>query len=105
MSDKYFVDTDILMYAHDTSAGAKHERAKAVVEDLWRDRTGVVSTQLLPRVRVTTGARSIGGIVLLFRKGQAHRARSGPGSRSRPSHNLELCRPGCGQRITYAIDV
>jgi predicted nucleic acid-binding protein len=25
MSDKYFVDTNILMYAHDTSTGAKHE--------------------------------------------------------------------------------
>ena len=31
MSDKYFVDTNILMYAHDTSAGVKHERAKALV--------------------------------------------------------------------------
>ena len=27
MSDRYFVDTNILMYAHDTAAGAKHERA------------------------------------------------------------------------------
>src|SRR5262249_56384421 len=47
MSDKYFVDTNILMYAHDMSAGAKHERAKALVEELWRDRTGIVSTQVL----------------------------------------------------------
>ena len=30
MSDRYFVDTNILMYAHDTSAGEKHERAKAL---------------------------------------------------------------------------
>jgi predicted nucleic acid-binding protein len=37
MSDKYFVDTNILMYAHDTAAGEKHERAKSVVEELWRD--------------------------------------------------------------------
>jgi predicted nucleic acid-binding protein len=29
MSDRFFVDTDILMYAHDRAAGAKHERAKA----------------------------------------------------------------------------
>jgi predicted nucleic acid-binding protein len=35
MSDKYFVDTNILMYAHDAAAGAKHERARALVEDLW----------------------------------------------------------------------
>jgi len=52
MSDKYFVDTNILMYAHDTSAGVKHERAKALVEELWRDRTGVVSTQVLQELSV-----------------------------------------------------
>jgi predicted nucleic acid-binding protein len=52
MSDKYFVDTNILMYAHDTSVGAKHERAKALVEKLWRERTGVVSTQVLQELSV-----------------------------------------------------
>lgn len=52
MSDKFFVDTNILMYAHDTSAGEKHVRAKALVEELWRDRTGVVSTQVLQELSV-----------------------------------------------------
>jgi len=52
MSDRYFVDTNILMYAHDASTGAKHERAKALVEELWRDRTGVVSTQVLKELAV-----------------------------------------------------
>ena len=52
MSDRYFVDTNILIYAHDTSAGVKHERAKALVEGLWRDRTGVVSTQVLQELAV-----------------------------------------------------
>jgi predicted nucleic acid-binding protein len=52
MSDKYFVDTNILMYAHDNATGAKHERAKALVERLWRDRTGVVSTQVLQELAV-----------------------------------------------------
>ena len=28
MSDRYFVDTNILMYAHDTARGVKHDRAK-----------------------------------------------------------------------------
>jgi predicted nucleic acid-binding protein len=37
---------------HDTSAGAKHERAKALVEELWRDRTGVVNTQVLQELSV-----------------------------------------------------
>ena len=52
MSDRYFVDTNVLMYAHDTSAATKHERAKALVEELWRDRTGVVSTQVLQELSV-----------------------------------------------------
>ena len=52
MSDKYFVDTNVLMYAHDTSAGEKHQRAKALVEELWRDRTGVVSTQVLQELSI-----------------------------------------------------
>ena len=52
MSDKYFVDTNILMYAHDASAGAKHERARTLVEELWRDRTGVLSTQVLQELAV-----------------------------------------------------
>jgi predicted nucleic acid-binding protein len=52
MSDKYFVDTNILMYAHDKAAGEKHERARVLVEQLWRDRTGVVSTQVLQELTV-----------------------------------------------------
>jgi predicted nucleic acid-binding protein len=57
MSDKYFVDTNILMYAHDTSAGEKHDRAKTLVEELWRDRTGVVSTQVLQELSVNLRKR------------------------------------------------
>jgi predicted nucleic acid-binding protein len=52
MSDKYFVDTNILMYAHDSSAGAKHERARAIVKELWQSRSGVVSTQVLQELCV-----------------------------------------------------
>lgn len=52
MSDRFFVDTNILMYAHDSAAGKKHERAKALVEDLWETRSGVVSTQVLQELAV-----------------------------------------------------
>lgn len=52
MNAKQFVDTNILMYAHDVSAGAKHQRAKALVEELWRTRSGVVSTQVLQELCV-----------------------------------------------------
>ena len=52
MSDRYFVDTNILMYAHDKAAGEKHERARTLVEELWRERKGVVSTQVLQELTV-----------------------------------------------------
>lgn len=47
MPDKYFVDTNILMYAHDRSAGLKHERARQLIERLWTSGQGVLSTQVL----------------------------------------------------------
>ncbi len=47
MSDKFFVDTNILFYAHDRTAGLKHERAKRLINDLWESGAGVLSTQVL----------------------------------------------------------
>src|SRR5271169_5067060 len=47
MSDKCFVDTNILVYAHDRSAGAKHQRAQMLLEQLWDSGLGVLSTQVL----------------------------------------------------------
>jgi predicted nucleic acid-binding protein len=47
MSDKYFIDTNILVYAHDRSAGAKHQRARTLLEQLWDSGQGVLSTQVL----------------------------------------------------------
>lgn len=47
MADKYFVDTSILIYAHDRSAGVKHDRARQVIERLWTTGQGVLSTQVL----------------------------------------------------------
>jgi predicted nucleic acid-binding protein len=42
-----FVDANVLIYAHDLDAGRKHDIAKAVLRDLWADRSGVLSTQVL----------------------------------------------------------
>jgi predicted nucleic acid-binding protein len=47
MTVKTLVDTNVLIYAHDVDAGGKHEAAKAVLRDLWSQRTGVISTQVL----------------------------------------------------------
>lgn len=47
MNDKCFVDTNILVYAHDRSAGVKHQRARTLLEQLWDSGQGVLSTQVL----------------------------------------------------------
>jgi len=47
MAEKYFVDTNILIYAHDRSLGVKHERARLAIERLWQSGLGVLSTQVL----------------------------------------------------------
>src|SRR5258705_9075543 len=52
MADKFFVDTNILIYAHDTSGGLKHARAKQLIEKLWDTGEGVLSTQVLQELCV-----------------------------------------------------
>lgn len=47
MSAKTFVDTNVLIYAHDIDAKRKHDVAKSVLLELWSERTGVVSMQVL----------------------------------------------------------
>ncbi len=53
MSDKVFVDTNVLVYAHDLSAETRHAKAFTVVEALWEAETGVISTQVLQEFYVT----------------------------------------------------
>ncbi len=52
MSVSCFVDTNILVYAHDRSAGEKHRVALELVSELWQDRTAAVSTQVLQELYV-----------------------------------------------------
>ncbi len=52
MTEKYFVDTNILIYAHDRSTGIKHERARHLIENLWTNGHGVLSTQVLQELCV-----------------------------------------------------
>ena len=42
-----FVDTSVLVYAHDTSDVRRQPIAARVLDDLWRTRDGVLSTQVL----------------------------------------------------------
>jgi len=52
MSDKAFVDTNILVYAHDLVPGVKHDRARELIEKLWTAGGGVLSTQVLQELCV-----------------------------------------------------
>ncbi len=58
MSDKCFVDTNVLVYAHDRSAGLKHDRARQLVEALWASGLGVLSTQVLQELCVNVRRRA-----------------------------------------------
>ena len=47
MTVKVFVDTNVLVYAYDRGAGSRHERAQSLLEKLWKEGNGIVSTQVL----------------------------------------------------------
>jgi predicted nucleic acid-binding protein len=53
MSDREFVDTNILIYAFDRTAGKKRETAVALLARLWSDRIGCLSLQVLQEFYVT----------------------------------------------------
>ena len=53
-ANRQFVDTNVLVYAHDVTAGDKHTRARALVEELWETREGCLSVQVLQEFFVTT---------------------------------------------------
>jgi predicted nucleic acid-binding protein len=58
MNDKCFVDTNILMYAHDRAAGVKHQRARSLIERLWSSGGGVLSTQVLQELCINIRRKS-----------------------------------------------
>lgn len=53
MNDDVFVDTNVLVYAHDADAGPRHAVARALIEGMWEDRSGTLSTQVLQEFYVT----------------------------------------------------
>lgn len=73
MSDKYFVDTNILVYAHDRTTGIKHTRAKQLLEGLWDSGKGVLSTQVLQELCINLRRKAgspmpVGEVRLLIRE-------------------------------------
>lgn len=59
MSDRIFVDTNILVYAHDVDAGDKHTVAARRLQELWDARCGVLSTQVLQEFYVTVTRKMV----------------------------------------------
>jgi predicted nucleic acid-binding protein len=53
MNDKTFVDTNVLVYAHDLDEHEKRARAHDVLRTLWENGTGIVSPQVLQEFYVT----------------------------------------------------
>ncbi|MEK7866684.1 MAG: PIN domain-containing protein [Planctomycetota bacterium] len=47
MSGSIFVDTNVLVYAHDQTDPTKNARAQGVLLDLWATRRGTTSAQVL----------------------------------------------------------
>jgi predicted nucleic acid-binding protein len=46
-STPVFVDTNVLVYAHDRSETRRQPVAQALLAELWRNRSGALSTQVL----------------------------------------------------------
>lgn len=45
--NQQFLDTNILIYAHDLSAGPKHTHARGPIQELWQSGEGCLSVQVL----------------------------------------------------------
>lgn len=57
MSDEpiyQFVDTNILVYAYDSTAGSKRQQAQVLLNELWVSRRGCLSIQVLQEFYVVT---------------------------------------------------
>jgi predicted nucleic acid-binding protein len=50
---RQFIDTNILVYAHDYSAGSKYEIARGLLKNLWEEKNGCLSIQVLQEFYVT----------------------------------------------------
>lgn len=54
-----FVDTNVLLYAYDATAGDRHAAARALVDRLWSERRGAVSVQVLQEFYVNATRKAI----------------------------------------------
>lgn len=60
MPAEVFIDTNILVYAHDKDAGRKHEAAKKLVTELWQqDQWPCLSVQVLQELYVNLQRKGV----------------------------------------------
>ncbi len=58
VTEPQFVDTNVLIYAYDAGAGLKHAVAKQFMEQLWKNKTGCLSTQVLQEFYVNVTCKA-----------------------------------------------
>lgn len=54
-----FLDTNILIYAFDTSTGEKYQRASKLLEELWVEENGCISIQVLQEFYVNVTRKAL----------------------------------------------
>jgi len=59
---KTFVDTNILVYAYDRGAGPRHDRAQNLLQTLWEQGQGALSTQVLQEFYVNVRRKAVNPI-------------------------------------------
>lgn len=60
MSDEFFIDTNILVYAHDLDAGKKHDIAKKLLAGFWNSKPWPwISVQVLQELLVTLRRKGV----------------------------------------------
>ena len=60
--DRFFVDTNLFVYAYDSTAGLKWTTSKTILSSLWENRTGVLSNQVLQEIFVSL-TRKLGNAI------------------------------------------
>lgn len=58
MNGRCFVDTNILVYAHDRTARMKHHQARELTQTLWSSGLAVISTQVLQELYTSLRRKS-----------------------------------------------
>lgn len=64
MKDKVFLDTNIIVYAHDRSSRDKHAVAREIMDYLWETRKGVISVQVLQEFFVCVTQKIVKPLVI-----------------------------------------